>query len=232
MTEVVVVDDFSKTSIETEIKEKAPSHAITNVTFIRHPENLGAGAARNNGLAQVSYPFVLFIDSDDQIGEAFEPVLESFMTFDGPFDFGMFRHVDTRELFWGRKQGLPVDEMNWQKLEPMDRPTLMTKKEHRMMAQVSAYPWNKLYRTEFLRAHKIRCTEIPVHNDIELHWSSFICADNVLYTHDIGLTHVVNDNGNRITNRKNSERLRVFEAMENVLKRFDNLQDSAATPQA
>ncbi|MFD2439057.1 hypothetical protein ACFSS8_01070 [Paracoccus kondratievae] len=89
-----------------------------------------------------------------------------------------------------------------------------------ILARVSAYPWNKIYRTEFLRSQRIRCTETMVHNDVELHWTSFIMARRILATTMTGATHFVSTGGMRLTNRRNAERLEVFRSFENVLTRL------------
>lgn len=50
---VIVVDDCSPYEI-----------AIEGATVLRHTENKGPGAARNTGLAQVTTPYVAFVDDD------------------------------------------------------------------------------------------------------------------------------------------------------------------------
>lgn len=88
------------------------------------------------------------------------------------------------------------------------------------LCNLPAYPWNKIYRTAFLRDNAIRCTELMVHNDVELHWNSFVSADNILACRLTGAVHFVDSKGNRLTNRRSAERLKVFVALENVLTRI------------
>ncbi len=222
VTEVVVVDDCSDTPIIQSVTVDALSEAGTKVQMLRHDVNKGGGGARNSGLAAVTQPYVIFLDSDDLPTSEYNAVLSAFLAEGESFDFAMFRHLDTRELAQGRQAGLPVDERCWEELPKANYPQAMTAQQMALMSCVSAYPWNKLYRTDFLRANDIRCTEIPVHNDIELHWASFLRAERILYTHQTAVTHHVIDTGDRITNRKGEERLRVFEALEHICALLEN----------
>jgi len=55
--EIIVVDDGSDTPIS--------DHASSLVKIIRHPTNLGPGAARNTGVQTAQGSYVAFLDSDD-----------------------------------------------------------------------------------------------------------------------------------------------------------------------
>jgi glycosyltransferase involved in cell wall biosynthesis len=59
--EVIVVDDASQDPIA----EMVSSLADPRLRYIRLPTNLGAGGARNRGLAEASGALIAFIDSDD-----------------------------------------------------------------------------------------------------------------------------------------------------------------------
>ncbi|MFE2060590.1 glycosyltransferase [Streptomyces sp. NPDC059446] len=65
-TQVVLVDDGATDETPQILDRFAARYA--NVTVI-HQENGGLGNARNNGLDQVTAPYVTFLDSDDILGE-------------------------------------------------------------------------------------------------------------------------------------------------------------------
>ncbi len=222
IAEIIIVDDCSAEPLQGQIDVAAAQAAQKTVKILRHAENKSGGAARNTGLEAVTCPFVIFLDSDDLPTAEYGPLLERFIAYDGAFDFAMFRHIDSREEAQGRACGVPVDERCWDQLPKSDEPQVMSVQQMHMMVAVSAYPWNKLYRTAFLRAHQIQCTEIPVHNDIEIHWASFLMAQRVIYSHTPGLRHFVSAGGARITNRRDADRLRVFEALNNVQNRMES----------
>ncbi len=222
ITEIIVVDDCSVHSVADELDISQTRATGQEVKVARHDRNRGAGAARNTGLDMATQPYVIFLDSDDLPTDDYGDILAEFLTFGENFDFAIFRHIDSREEAKGKFQGLPLDEDRWKKLSRGSGAQRMPAEAHSQMAAVSAYPWNKLYRTDFLRNNKIRCTEIPVHNDIEIHWASFICAVDILYSHRAGITHFVQERGDRITNRKGKERLQVFAALGSVLTRLQD----------
>ena len=58
--EVIVVDDGSETAVD------CMAYGDRQVRVIRHPERMGAGAARNTGLAAATGDFIAFLDDDDE----------------------------------------------------------------------------------------------------------------------------------------------------------------------
>jgi len=84
------------------------------------------------------------------------------------------------------------------------------------LAETANYPWNKIYRTNFLRDQGLRFSEIPVHNDIAMHWDSFSRASVILASDRVAATHIVQPGGQRLTNRRSADRLRVFEPLRHV----------------
>jgi glycosyltransferase involved in cell wall biosynthesis len=197
------------------------------VTYLLSPEQRGAGHARNQALAEVTSDHVLFFDSDDLLSPDFPGLIQSLSQSmqDMAFDFCIFRHIDSRSRSradGGTPGPMVSDQLLWDALVAgqadglagdLDSPRQLDPAEVATLAMVAAYPWNKIYRTGFLREHNIRCTEILVHNDIELHWSSFLRAERVFATTQLGCEHFVAEDGTRLTNRRGRERLHVFEAL-------------------
>jgi hypothetical protein len=64
-----------------------------------------------------------------------------------------------------------------------------------------------------------------VHNDVELHWSSFIAADRILASRLTGAAHFVVEGADRLTNRRSAVRLDVICAFERVLNRLAEQSD-------
>jgi glycosyltransferase involved in cell wall biosynthesis len=61
--ELIVVDDGSIDHLEDALR---PYQDDRRIRYLRHPQNRGAAAARNTGLAAARGRFVAFLDSDDQ----------------------------------------------------------------------------------------------------------------------------------------------------------------------
>jgi GT2 family glycosyltransferase len=59
--QVVVVDDASAEPPEI-VQERLPKH----VTYVRLPENVGPGGARNNGVHHANKDLIAFLDADDE----------------------------------------------------------------------------------------------------------------------------------------------------------------------
>lgn len=225
--QIVVVDDGSDEPV-------APA---PDLTLLRHDRPLGGGVARNAGLAAVTAAHVLFFDADDLL-TAELPDLLADLAEDrtaageaagaGEFDFCLFKHADSRvaaEPRWGQPDW---DERFWQAaglgtgaLRAAGPAALP------LLAQTANYPWNKIYRTGFLRAQGIGCAATAVHQDIPLHWLGFLAARRVLVSDRICAWHRVESAGARLTNRMGPERLEVFTALAPVARAVAAAADPA-----
>ncbi|MCC2098956.1 MAG: hypothetical protein KDJ29_18845, partial [Hyphomicrobiales bacterium] len=175
------------------------------------------------GLSRVATTHVLYMDSDDDILPGLRALLDDILQLPlADFDFCIFRHVDSRLREQGRPGPLDTDQAHWSAAGISAKMQWLTRDQAARLCRVSAYPWNKVYRTAFLLENDIRCTEIPVHNDIELHWRSFFHARNIYASDSLCVEHFITENGQRLTNRKGEDRLRVFEALEPLRRDMSN----------
>ncbi|MFC4671066.1 glycosyltransferase family 2 protein [Seohaeicola nanhaiensis] len=206
---VVVVDDGSDRPLAATALCAAAGLAPERLTLIRHETALGPGAARNRALAEVGTDHVLFLDADD-LPTAELPLLMEDLA-GRSFDFCLFAHHDTRraqDRAWGQ---MPWDQALWERAGvALGALSEVTSEAATHLAQTANYPWNKIYRTAFLRERAIGCSEILLHEDVELHWKSFVHARTILASDRVGVIHVVNQGGDRLTNLESSARLEVF----------------------
>ncbi|SMY09240.1 glycosyltransferase family 2 protein [Flavimaricola marinus] len=211
--QIVVVDDGSTPPVTL---PEGPG-----MILLRHDHAKGGGVARNLGLTAVTEPHVLFFDADDLLTDEL-PRLLTALGGAGDFDFCQFKYADSRvqaealrghpdwdEVFWERA-GLSVGHLR-------DAPPQVWP----VLAQTANYPWNKVYRTGFLRDHDIGCAATQVHQDIPLHWLGYLAADRILTSDRICAWHHVNAAGGRLTNRSGPERLEVFDALAPVMVAAD-----------
>ncbi|WP_304617578.1 glycosyltransferase family 2 protein [Paracoccus sp. (in: a-proteobacteria)] len=239
VVEVIVIDDASSPPLHgadllaaagPEARAMAPGW----LRLLRQPRPLGAGAARNLGLTLVTAPHVIFLDADDMVMPdlahlardlAQDPTARS-------FDFCIFQHHDTRgdqERLWGQR---PFDDRLWRQAGLAHGAlNAVGADQAAALVQTANYPWNKIYRTAFLRGKGIGCTPLMVHNDVELHWRSFLLADRIIASDRIGVVHVVRHHGNRLTNRHTAERLRLFPVLDALAEEIA-LSDRPALAQA
>lgn len=157
----------------------------------------GAGAARNHGFTAAKGTYTIFLDGDD----LFEPVLLEklweaaereqadiaachFSRFDGQGYFEQREGVYSR--LWLPK-GMYV--FNYR-----DCP-------NRILSVVNPTPWNKLYRTDFIREHHLKFEEISSTNDITFAAVSVASAERIVYVPEYLVHYRVNHSGT-ITSKK------------------------------
>lgn len=206
---VVVVDDGSDDPLEADRLCAESGLEPAGLTLLRHDRARGPGAARNRALAEVATEHVLFMDADDLPTRDLAHLIADLDA--QTFDFCLFQHHDSRseqEHRWGQT---PWDQALW-RAAGVDLGALnpVPPRAAAHLAQTANYPWNKLYRTAFLRDHSIGCSEILLHEDVELHWRSFLNARTILASDRIGVIHFVHPGAGRLTNRAGPERLDVF----------------------
>ncbi|PCH75600.1 MAG: glycosyl transferase [Rhodobacteraceae bacterium] len=222
---VVVVDDGSDVPVSAESLLEISGLPADHLTLLRHDTALGPGAARNRALQHVATDHMLFMDADDLPTRELGHLL---CDLDGQdFDFCMFQHHDTRlerEHSWGQTAH---DQTLWQAAKvDVGALTPVAPAAATQLARTANYPWNKIYRTGFLCDHRIGCSEIMVHEDIELHWRSFLKArpemGRILASDRIAMIHMFHEHGARLTNRTGPERLAVFEPLERISAEIDS----------
>ncbi len=211
---VVIVDDGSTVPIDMATISKNSRFQAGKLEVLRHEKSRGAGAARNAGLNRMTAQHVLFFDSDDKITSDLAILWNDLK--EVSFDFCQFRHNETATSAEGGWGVLPWDAELWARAGTWGALGTLSADGANWLVQTANYPWNKIYRTSFLRQHNIGCAEVQVHEDITMHWRSFICAGSVLTSDRICATHYVDVAGQRESNRRGSERLEAFDLLEAI----------------
>ncbi|UWQ86097.1 glycosyltransferase [Leisingera caerulea] len=207
--QIVVVDDGSQEPLRETVLLDAAGLEAGQLRLLRNETAKGAGAARNLALAHVQTSHLLFLDADDRPARALPWLLQDLAGQD--FDFCLFQYHDTRREAQGAFGQMPYDQAFWETAGlGLGARTQVSPFAAASLVQTSNYPWNKIYRTGFLREHSINCSETLVHNDIELHWRSFLNGTRILASNHVAVVHDVAPDGQRLTNRTGPERLDVF----------------------
>lgn len=224
--EVIVVDDASVPPCDPRGPDW-PASGRGRLIYLRSDQQRGAGHARNLGLSQVTASNVIFFDADDHFRPDFAAIWRRHaagipqddadtdeMGAMLPPDFTIFRHVDSRvETGDG---SFPTEEAIWTRILGDRHEAVLTARQRTEMSNISAYPWNKIYRTDFLRRSDLQCSETPVHNDLKLHWLSFARASRVLAVPDLGAVHIVGERDHHLTQRSGADRFCVFDVIADV----------------
>lgn len=221
-SEIVISDDGSEIPCDLETLGFTEEQFNCRVVYMRSDVQRGAGHARNLGLSAVTAHNVLFFDADDKLAPDISVIWQQHLNADCP-DFTIFRHTDTRvREAEGREGTFRTEENLWDQAMGDYSYKLLTVAEAAELCLLSNYPWNKIYRTDFLRDSRISCSETPVHNDIRLHWLSFIKARRIQADARTGANHIIENKAHHLTMRKGEERLCLGGILENLTKELQS----------
>ena len=211
--QIVVIDDGSSPPMEAQLD-------LAGVDLLRHPISLGPGVARNRALALVATEYLLYFDADDLLCRAEFDHLAAALGQAETFDLCLFKHCDSRlaraglwgqpgwdERFW-TAAGIALGALT--KAPPKTRP---------LLARTANYPWNKIYRTDFLLSNDLGCAETTLHEDIALHWGALIEAKRMLVSDRICAWHDIRRGSGQHHDRRGAERLQVFAALDPAAER-------------
>jgi hypothetical protein len=228
--EVIVVDDASDDGADTMLAARTPPPRGT-LRCLRNEVNLGPGPSRNRAIDAASEEFILFLDADDLIHrDAFSCLADALPR--GETDFTLFRHhLVTRADTPFTYRMMAQDEAAWAAarssagaraagltgaLTLIDAPSL---------AGMVNFPWTRLFRTDFLRAHDLRFPDLRLHEDVPFHWAAWLAARRFhALDHAPPLVHHFQlDQGGRATDAADTRRLDAFCALEMTLEAHPRL---------
>lgn len=171
--EVICVNDGS-TDLSLGILE---GYALTDSRFkIISQENKGLSGARNTGIQHVKGKYVLFVDSDDWLEEnALEELYNHVEGFDSDITMFKFRYFneDTKEISESQNSKLEIipDSLitsNFNYNDVLD-----------ILFKISHSPFNKLYKTSFLRELDAKFLYGSYYEDLEFFYKVFLKAEKV-----------------------------------------------------
>ena len=177
--EVVLVDDNSNDGTTAIVQDLAGHHRQVVARF--HRTNRGAGVARNTGFAEATGRYTIFFDADDIVHpsaiETGIPLLDSTGA-----DTAIFPY------HFQRGSHLTSTAMNTEDIRVWREYARSSQAPHRVVKlnespkvlRTTAYPWNKIVRTEHFAHHGLRFGSTTVHNDILGHWHSLLFAKSIL----------------------------------------------------
>jgi len=222
--EVICVDDGS-TDNTLELME-AVARKDKRFSVLRQ-KNAGAGAARNFGFTAAQGKYCIFLDSDDLFSpKLLEKLYETaqkeqaditacnFSRFDEEGNVTYHTGVHTEWL----PEGITV--FNYR-----DCP-------HLIMSIINPTPWNKLYRSEFIREHNLKYEEISSTNDITFAAVSVATAERIAFIPDHLVQYRIGHSGtisSTKTKNLNNIHIAVSSAVRQAkeLPYYDVIRDSA-----
>lgn len=150
--EIICVDDASTDASPRILADYAKRDP--RIKIVRHAKNQGLSVARNAGLAHVTAPWVVFIDSDDVVSENLcghclreaERTHADVVFFDyAPFDDGAALPCESKSV-----PAVPAVRLD--------------------LLHRQSFAWTKFTRTEFLRERRIEYPAGLCLQDVPVHW--------------------------------------------------------------
>lgn len=149
--EIILINDGSKDSSESIIKK----YKDTRIKYIKQ-ENKGIGKTRNLGIKLATGKYIMFVDSDDYLEKNACKLL---------FDKAFSNSLDLVVCDFYIEKGKAISE---EKL--IDFKTCNLKDLPNLVYDINLAPWNKLYKTEFLKENNIKFVETLKYED-----APFVC---------------------------------------------------------
>lgn len=203
--QVIIVDDSSEPALRGFLPEAA------NLTVLRNTPAQGAGASRNIGLQAVRGKYTIFLDDDDFMDWRVVGQLMQLMDKAPAADMAVSSYQFLRDGKPGRAHHHDQEILRHVLRGQSSRVVVL--EGHERLLRMTNYPWNKLYRTEFIRRIGLRFSETMVQNDVHAHWQSLLGASRILVTDLVQCTQTITTAGSRINNTRDSRRLQAFTAL-------------------
>jgi glycosyltransferase involved in cell wall biosynthesis len=154
--QIIVIDDHSEIPVEQHLPK------LHNIEVYRNCLSLGAGSCRNIGIQQISKEYTVFLDDDDEMHwdvvqsivmkmEASPSIDVSFSLYDMLFNGTRAAALETDCIILG-------EALQW------EQERVVSLLGHEMLLAFTNYPWNKVYRSSFLKKVGLHSSETPVQN--------------------------------------------------------------------
>jgi len=211
--EVICVDDGSDDESREIIKNYSEKDA--RVRLIEQ-NNLGAGAARNNGLRLASGKYIHFLDSDDWLdSRAYETVCNKLI--DSGVDVCIFQ-----KYLYDNVTGVSTPSVK--AFETDDYITNFDNNPSFFIHNV-VVPWNKICRRDLIVDNEILFDEIKCANDRSFYFKLILCARNIMITKEILLYYRINNSKSLIGTTRSKYYDAHFSAFDSTFSAYINKSD-------
>lgn len=215
--EVIVVDDGSTDDTAAAVERMAERDERLRLIC---QDNQFAGVARNTGINAAEGDFLYFLDADDWIEpRALELMLES------------AKSLGT-DIVVARSEGFDNDTGETWLIDyalngvPFGEPVEPSSYADRLFQRFMGWPWDKLYRAEFVRSSGLRFQPLRTTNDAYFVFCSLMLARSVSCIDEVLFHHRANNRRSLEGTRSKSWRCAI-EAMHAIAKTIEGLPDSA-----
>jgi glycosyltransferase involved in cell wall biosynthesis len=217
--DIVVVDDVSTDETCAIVEQYMTRHP--NIRLLRSDTNTGPGIARNRALKIIDSEYCLFQDADDILAEGAIDTVIALMD-ETNVDVSVFRHALLR-----RAEGPPEDVAEdtrkiWEDALGGRESAVLELEKASQFLLMANYPWNKIFRTSFIRRIGLRFSHARVNQDILPHWAAYMQAGRFLAINRTLAIHRLVPGREQITSIFDERRLEIFTALKDTEKLFDD----------
>ncbi len=176
--EIICIDDGSKDNSLKILKNYAEND---NRFIVLNQQNQGAAAARNKGIKMAAGKYIIFLDSDDYFSiDLIDKTLNKAEKFNA--DIVIFKAVSFNSKTG--KTRILNDEIN--KLKSYFNKTFsVTDIPDNIFNSFLLAPWNKFYRTDFIKENGLYFQNIKRSNDIYFTTTSLVKAQKIILLNDV-----------------------------------------------
>ncbi|WP_460810706.1 glycosyltransferase family 2 protein [Microlunatus endophyticus] len=182
--ELIIIDDASSDNGRRIMEMHRELDPRIRVIELDHNTLGGAGIPSNLGIRAARGKYIAFVDSDDWVSKTgLNQLVVLAERHDAEIAIGDFQlfNDDDRQL------DPPLDSAAWLDL-PVDE--VISAVSHPALLRLSPVPWRKLYRRDFVQAHRIRFPEGDLfYEDNVLHWLVLSRAERVVASDEIVAYH-------------------------------------------
>lgn len=210
--EIICVDDGSTDNSAEIIRQYCETNR--EIRLISQP-NCGAGAARNAGLGSATGKYVIFLDADDST----EPDMLELMAekMEATHSDSAICLYDARDIHtlapcldcWTAPAELIYSE---DAFSPTDR-------SGRLFQLVQGWPWDKMFRTEFIRKNDISFPDFPNSQDMVFVFQALAMSERICVVKKT-LIHRSMNLGSSISNSRASSISSPFDAAQALIGRL------------
>lgn len=202
--EILLVDDGSTDSSLSILNEYAA--ADSRIRIIQQA-NQGAAVARNHGIDQASGKYLLVLDADD----IFEPDMAGALVeraeqtkADVVVCASVAQSAASGETYddWGLDYTLVAEHLNPHCCCPRQEAPA-----HFFQFFKTGFPWNKLYRLDFVRKHQLRFMSLTSANDMYFVFCACLLAEKISFIDSVLVRYQVIDNSMCHSKKRNIENL-------------------------
>ncbi len=176
--EIIIIDDGSTDNSKTIAEEYAGKDTRIQ---LHTQNNKGAAPARNRGIALASGKYILFLDADD----LFEPDMVSHLLTRAEETTADIVICNFTTILSSTREVQELCAFNMKFLRQHVNPYCCCPRtespENALQLIGAAAPWNKLFRTEFIRSNKLEFLSLSSANDLTFVYSACILAQRISF---------------------------------------------------